>query len=76
MAIFQHPAIPVYDVNGNFARPLALCNSDFANPAQVVYNGRDNSNDSWRIFGNGFIEVYPVKDSRSRATSVSSMCSI
>ncbi len=61
MAIFQHPAIPVYDVNGNFARPLALCNSDFANPAQVVYNGRDNSNDSWRIFGNGFIEVYPVK---------------
>ena len=61
MAIFQHPAIPVYDVNGDFARPAYLSGSDFANPAQVVYNGRDNSNDSWRIFGNGFIEVYPVK---------------
>lgn len=61
MAIFQHPAIPVYDVNGDFARPTYLSGSDFANPAQVVYNGRDNSNDSWRIFGNGFIEVYPVK---------------
>lgn len=61
MAIFQHPAIPVYDVNGNFANPMYLSNSDFANPVQTVYNGRDNSNDSWRIFGNGFIEVYPVK---------------
>ena len=61
MAIFQHPAIPVYDVNGNFARPAALSGSDFANPVQTIYNGRDNSNDSWRIFGNGFIEVYPVK---------------
>lgn len=61
MAIFQHPAIPVYDVNGNFANPMYLSNSDFANPVQTVYNGRDNNNDSWRIFGNGFIEVYPVK---------------
>ena len=61
MAIFQHPAIPVYDINGNFANPMYLSNSDFANPVQTVYNGRDNSNDSWRIFGNGFIEVYPVK---------------
>lgn len=61
MAIFQHPAIPVYDVNGNFANPMYLSNSDFANPVQTVYNGRDNSNDSWRIFGNGYIEVTPVK---------------
>ena len=61
MAIFQHPAIPVYDINGNFANPMYLSNSDFANPVQTVYNGRDNNNDSWRIFGNGFIEVYPVK---------------
>ncbi len=61
MAIFQHPAIPVYDVNGNFARPMYLSNSDFANPVQTIYNGRDNTNNSWRIFGNGYIEVTPVK---------------
>ena len=61
MAIFQHPAIPVYDINGQFANPSALCGSDFANPVQSLYNGRDNSNDSWRIFGNGYIEITPVK---------------
>lgn len=61
MAIFQHPAIPVYDINGDFARPMYLSNSDFANPVQTIYNGRDNTNNSWRIFGNGFIEVTPVK---------------
>lgn len=60
-AMRQHPAIPVYAANGRFANPMTLAASDISNPAQVLYNGRDNNNESWRIFGNGFVEVYPIK---------------
>lgn len=31
--------------------------SDYANPVQQLYNGRDDSNDSWRIFGNAYLEL-------------------
>lgn len=60
-AMRQHPAIPVYDASGNFTNPLELASSDISNPVHELYNGRDNSNESWRIFGNAYIEVYPVK---------------
>lgn len=60
-AMRQHPAIPVYTVSGAFANPMTLASSDISNPVHVLYNGRDNDNTSWRIFGNGFLEVYPVK---------------
>lgn len=60
-AMPQHPAMPVYDANGKFTDPMALASSDVRNPMHVLYNGRDNSNDSWRIFGNAYLEVYPVK---------------
>ena len=60
-AMRQHPAIPVYAANGTFANPMTLAASDIANPVQVLYNGRDNDNASWRIFGNAFLELYPLK---------------
>ena len=56
----QHPAIPVYDADGNFTSPMKLASSDIANPVQEIYNARNNENSSWRIFGNGYLEVYPV----------------
>ncbi|WP_276893555.1 TonB-dependent receptor [Hallella bergensis] len=60
-AMRQHPAIPVYMADGTFANPMKLASSDIANPVHELYNGRDNDNASWRIFGNGYLEVYPVK---------------
>ncbi len=60
-AMRQHPAIPVYAADGTFANPMTLASSDIANPVQVLYNGRDNNNASWRLFGNGYLEIYPVK---------------
>ena len=60
-AMRQHPAIPVKDTEGNFTNPLTLANSDITNPAHELYNGRDNSNESWRIFGNAYLEIFPVK---------------
>lgn len=60
-AMRQHPAIPVYDSNGNFTSPMTLASSDINNPVNELYNGRDNDNHSWRIFGNAYVEIYPVK---------------
>lgn len=59
-AMRQHPALPVKGLNGDWARPMDLIASDIANPVQELYNGRDNSNQSWRIFGNMFLAVMPV----------------
>lgn len=58
-AMRQHPAIPVYDTDGNFTSPLILAASDIANPVQQIANGKDNTNTSWRIFGNAYFEVNP-----------------
>ena len=58
-AMRQHPAIPVYDSEGNFTSPLLLANSDIANPVHVLSNGKDNTSDSWRIFGNAYLEINP-----------------
>ena len=60
-AMRQHPAIPVRDANGNFTNPMALAGSDIANPVHQLYNGRDNTNESWRIFGNGYIDIKPIE---------------
>lgn len=60
-AMRQHPAIPVKDADGKYTNPLDLASSDIANPLHELYNGRDNSTDSWRIFGNAYLEVFPVK---------------
>ena len=60
-AMRQNPAIPVRDLNGQFVYPYALNGSDIANPVQMIYNTKDNTNRHWRIFGNGFIEVTPIE---------------
>ena len=59
-AMRQHPAIPVKGSDGNWTNPMQLSGSDIANPAHELYNGRDNSNESWRIFGNAYIDIKPV----------------
>ncbi|MDY6241695.1 MAG: TonB-dependent receptor [Prevotella sp.] len=61
VAMRQHPALPVYSSEGVFGSAMQLLSSDVANPMQTLYNGRDNSNNSWRIFGNAYAELIPVK---------------
>lgn len=60
-AMRQHPAIPVYDADGNFTNPLTLAASDIVNPVHELYNGKDNSSNNWRIFGNAYVEIFPLK---------------
>lgn len=61
IAMRQHPALPVYSADGVFGSAQQLLGSDVANPMQLLYNGRDNDNNSWRIFGNAYAELIPVK---------------
>ena len=60
LAMSQNPAIPVYGLDGSFSNPKDLMNSDLGNPVLQLYNGRNNSNNSWRIFGNAYLEVRPI----------------
>ncbi len=60
-AMRQHPAIPIYSADGVFADPVAMLGSDIDNPVQTLYNARDNKNSSWRIFGNAYVDIMPIK---------------
>lgn len=60
-AMRQHPALPVRGIDGDWARPMELISSDIANPVQELYNGRDNTNQSWKIFGNMYLAVTPIE---------------
>ncbi len=60
-AMRQHPGLTVRNADGTFTSPVEVLKSDIANPVQTLYNGRDDSNESLRIFGNAYLEVKPVK---------------
>lgn len=60
-AFRQHPAIPVYDVNGDYTSPMNIFGSDIANPVHELSNGQDNESQSWRLFGNAYLEVRPIE---------------
>lgn len=61
LAMSQNPALPIRGLDGSFSNPKDLMNSDLGNPVKQLYDGRNNSNNSWRIFGNAFIEVKPIE---------------
>ena len=57
----QFPGLPVYQPNGTMSEPYTALGSDIASPMVTLYNSRDNDNESWRIFGNAFLEYKPIK---------------
>jgi TonB-dependent starch-binding outer membrane protein SusC len=63
--IRQHPALPIYDTDGNYAGGnimvggLAFPNS--MNPVAVLDRNRNNNSRSWRIFGNAYLEADVLK---------------
>ena len=60
-ALLQNPAMPVYGKNGEWANPMTLLGSDLANPVRTIHDASDNSFSSWRILGNAYLELFPVK---------------
>lgn len=61
LTIAQHPIIPVYDINGGYAGPTQGI-GDKPNPIRLLNQQKDNRLDQWRIFGNIYMEVEPVKN--------------
>jgi len=61
LAIAQHPLIPVYDINGGYAGPTQGL-GDKPNPIRLLDQQKENRNTNWRIFGNTYVEIEPVKN--------------
>lgn len=65
LAMRQHPALPIYDTDGNFAGGNAfvggLAFPNAMNPVAMLHRNRNNNSRSWRIFGNAFLEADVLK---------------
>ncbi|MEO7212982.1 TonB-dependent receptor [Mucilaginibacter sp.] len=61
LTIAQHPIIPVYDINGGYAGPTQGI-GDKPNPIRLLDQAKRNRSEQYRIFGNAYIEVEPLKN--------------
>ncbi|MBO7140221.1 MAG: TonB-dependent receptor [Prevotella sp.] len=60
-ALKMSPTLPVYEEDGvTFSGPVRGM-SDRQNPLRELYHNRDNRLKMWRIFGNGYIDIKPLK---------------
>ena len=60
-ALKMSPTLPVYEEdNTTFSGPVGGM-SDRQNPLRELYHNRDNRLKMWRIFGNAFVNVTPLK---------------
>ena len=60
-ALKMSPTLPVYEEDGvTFSGPVGGM-SDRQNPLRELYHNRDNRLKMWRIFGNGYIDIKPLK---------------
>ena len=60
-ALKMAPTLPVYEEdNMTFSGPVGGM-SDRQNPLRELYHNRDNALKVWRIFGNGYIDIKPLK---------------
>ena len=57
----QFAGMPVTQSDGSYSVGKLISGSDTSNPMEDLYNARENDSESWRIFGNGYIEVKPIK---------------
>lgn len=54
-ALINPPAVPVYDINGNWAGAAGF--DDFTNPIRVLTNNKDNVANYVKIIGNIFLDM-------------------
>ena len=65
-----NPLLPVYNTNGELAQ--APSSSGFPqreNPLSILTRNKDNRYTYWRVFGNVFIDVNPIKGLHIRTTA-------
>ena len=66
--IAQHPAQAIYATDGSYAGAEMDLLGSRQNPIRYIDNEANNIYKSWRIFGNAYIEVVPVKNLTVRST--------
>ena len=60
-ALKMAPTLPVYEEDGEtFSGPVGGM-SDRQNPLRELYHNRDNRLKMWRIFGNAYVNIQPIK---------------
>lgn len=63
-----NPSLPVYTKEGEFAGPVGGY-PDRENPLARLKRNKDNRYTYWRVFGNAFIDINPVKGLHIRTTA-------
>ena len=61
-AIKMHPARTVYDSEGNYNDQVAFGLNDTPNLVRLINEEATNKHEYWRVFGNAYLSVEPVKD--------------
>lgn len=60
-ALKMSSTVPVYEIDGTtFAGPVGGM-SDRQNPLRELYQNKDNHLDYWRLFGNAYVDIKPMK---------------
>jgi TonB-dependent starch-binding outer membrane protein SusC len=62
IANYIPPVLPVYKTDGTFAGPWGAGFSDRANPVQMAEVCKNNIYNNYRLFGNVFAEITPIKN--------------
>ncbi|MBQ8939354.1 MAG: TonB-dependent receptor [Paludibacteraceae bacterium] len=63
-----NPSLPVYTTDGGYAGPVGGY-PDRQNPVAVLERNKDNRYVYWRVFGNAYININPVKGLNIRTTA-------
>jgi len=61
-AIKMHPARTVYDAEGNYNDQVAFGLNDTPNLIRLINEEAANKHEFWRVFGNAYLSVEPVKN--------------
>ena len=61
-AVKQHPAKAVYDVEGVYVDQIYDILGDTPNAMRLIKNAAANKNEYWRVFGNAYLQVEPIKN--------------
>ena len=61
-AIKMHPARTVYDSEGNYNDQVAFGLNDTPNLVRLIHEEAANKHEYWRVFGNAYLSVEPVKN--------------
>ena len=61
-AVKQHPAKAVYDVEGAYVDQINDVLGDTPNVMRLIENSKGNKNEHWRVFGNAYLQIEPIKN--------------